>query len=90
VLPSVKGSGSVSGGIDKLKSIDVFVTNKSANIIRESQWYQWKIGKDGKPTNEPKDLHNHACDAIRYSLEFIKSQMPRRPAFAAGAKIDWG
>ena len=77
IRAATKGAGSVSGGIDKLKSLDVFVTNQSKNIIRESQWYVWNIGKDGKPTNEPKDLHNHSMDALRYAAQEIRPVIKR-------------
>lgn len=90
VVAARKGAGSISGGIDKLKSMDVLITNRSANLHRESQWYQWQIGKDGKATNEPKDLHNHLIDSLRYSIEHITSKAPRSRPIAAGARIDWG
>lgn len=90
VVGAKKGAGSVSGGIDLIKSKNVFVTNNSPNIWKESQWYQWKIGRDGKPTNEPKDLHNHAIDAIRYGNQHINSQAPRPATRSVGRQIDWG
>jgi len=77
IRAATKGAGSVSGGIDKLKSLDVLVTNNSKNIIRESQWYVWNMGKDGKPTNEPKDLHNHSMDAMRYAAQEIRPVIKR-------------
>ena len=90
VVGAKKGEGSVSGGIDKLKSMDIFATLRSANLHREFQWYKWKIGKDGKPTNEPKDLHNHGIDAIRYSIFNIFSQRPIAKPMVTGRRIEWG
>jgi len=89
VVGAKKGPGSVSGGIDRIKSMDVFVTDRSTNIWKESQWYQWSIGKDGKPTNEPKDLHNHCMDSIRYSLDHLVNNAPRSPVRTMGRRIDW-
>lgn len=72
---AVKGPGSVSGGIDKLKSLEVYVTSRSKNLWKEVDWYVWKMDrKTGEPVSpeDPVDMHNHGMDAIRYGLDEIK------------------
>ena len=89
VIPAKKGAGSVSGGIDFIKSKDVFITHDSRNGLKEANWYCWNIGRDGKPTNEPKDIHNHFWDAVRYGIQHINNQAPRSPVRVAGARQEW-
>jgi len=77
IVGAEKGSGSILAGIDKLKSLEVFVTEDSRDYWKEVQWHSWKLGKDGKPTNTPLDLHNHLIDATRYAIS--KEVMRPRP-----------
>jgi phage terminase large subunit len=67
IMSAEKKSGSILAGIDKLKSLNVYVTESSRDIWREAGWYCWKTDKNGRPTNVPIDLHNHAIDAMRYA-----------------------
>lgn len=61
-----KCAGSINSGIDIVKRYKLNITRRSANIRDEISKYRWKINKDGKKTNEPVDMFNHALDAIRY------------------------
>lgn len=61
-----KGQGSIIAGIDKMLSMDIFVTRRSYNILRELRKYVWAKDMDGKYINEPEDHDNHAIDAARY------------------------
>lgn len=61
-----KGPGSIIAGIDKLSSMEIFVTEDSDNIREESRKYVWAKDKDGKYINVPEDHDNHCMDAIRY------------------------
>ena len=88
VLPCVKGAGSISGGIDKIKSVNVFATKNSRNLWREYQWYAWKLDGSGNATNEPIDLHNHGMDAIRYSMEGIRPTPKRHRPSTGGAYVE--
>ena len=88
VLPCVKGAGSVSGGINKIKSLNVFATKNSRNLWREYQWYAWKLDASGNATNEPIDLHNHGMDAIRYSMEGIRPTPKRHRPSTGGAYVE--
>jgi phage terminase large subunit len=69
ILPSQKGADSVRVGIDRIKSKELFVTERSTNMINELENYRWEVDKNGKPTNKPIDAYNHTIDATRYALE---------------------
>jgi phage terminase large subunit len=63
----------VTEGIRKVKSMPLFVTAKSTNLIKELKGYKWKTDKDGKPIkdkdkDEPVKFNDHACDALRYAI----------------------
>ena len=73
-VPSVKGQGSVNYGIQLLQDQKIKVTKSSTNLIKEYRNYAWKLDKDGKPTNTPEDFWNHALDATRYAISYLKSQ----------------
>lgn len=66
VVAAEKGAGSVNAGINNLRSFDVHVMEDSRNIWREYEDYVWRLDKDKRPTNTPKDENNHAIDAMRY------------------------
>lgn len=61
-----KGPGSVKAGIDKMKSMQLFVTKNSMNAIKEYRNYKNKQDKNGKWLNEPIDDFNHLIDGERY------------------------
>lgn len=61
-----KGPGSVKAGIDKLKSMRICITRRSANLIKEFKNYKYKQDRNGKWLNEPIDDFNHGIDAVRY------------------------
>ena len=46
----------------------LFVTKRSLNLIRELRNYTWAKDRDGKLTDQPIDVFNHALDAMRYAL----------------------
>ena len=74
IVPAVKGKGSVKAGIDYLQSINVWVTSRSTNVLKEYRNYMWTRKKhDEGFINEPQDLWNHAMDAIRYGAYGYKS-----------------
>lgn len=59
IYPVEKGAGSVNAGIDKMQSMDIFITERSYNLIREYRNYVWAKDKDGNYINEPEDHDNH-------------------------------
>ncbi len=66
ICPVDKFPGSIKAGIDKIKDMEFFVTERSYNIITELRKYVWDKDKDGNYINEPVDEYNHLMDAIRY------------------------
>ena len=46
----------------------LFVTKRSLNVIRELRNYTWAKDRDGRLTDQPVDVFNHALDAMRYAL----------------------
>ena len=67
VMPADKD---VWAGIQKIKSMPLFITENSINLLQELKNYKWKTDKDGtiKPTEEPVKLNDHALDALRYAV----------------------
>lgn len=71
IIGSKKGKGSISHGIDSVRSKKISVTKRSLNIIKEYRNYIWIKDDNGKILNEPRDLFNHTMDAIRYIISFF-------------------
>lgn len=67
----------VWAGIQKIKSMPLYITENSINLLKELKNYKWKTDKDGtiKPTEEPVKLNDHALDALRYAV-FTKLSAP--------------
>lgn len=57
-------------GISKLKSMPLYVTKSSANLIKELKNYKWRTDKDGNPhvPEQPVKFNDHAIDALRYAV----------------------
>lgn len=66
IYATEKGAGSINAGIDKMKDMEIFITKRSYNLIREHRKYVWAKDKDGNYINEPEDHDNHGIDAARY------------------------
>lgn len=60
----------VWAGIQKIKSMPLYITRRSTNLINEIKNYKWKTDKDGniKETEEPVKMNDHALDALRYAV----------------------
>jgi phage terminase large subunit len=63
VSPSYKGPDSIRSGIEKIKSLTVFVDPTSDNLLNEVDLYSWNDA-----TGRPIDKWNHALDSLRYAL----------------------
>lgn len=88
IIGSKKGKGSISHGIDSVRSKKIYVTKRSLNIIKEYRNYIYLKDDTGKITNEPRDLFNHSMDAIRYAIAFLNpkrevKEYPEQPAYEA-------
>lgn len=66
IVPVRKGAGSVSAGIEKMRTFRLCITRRSRNIKYELENYCWEKDRDGALTNAPIDKYNHAMDAVRY------------------------
>jgi len=67
IYPVEKGAGSIIAGIEKTKEFNMYVTERSYNIMKELRNYVWDKDKDGRYVNAPADGQaDHACDAVRY------------------------
>lgn len=64
-------------GIRKVKSMPLYITKRSANVIKEIKSYKWKKNKDDKVLDEPVKFMDHAMDSIRYAV-FTHSIKPQR------------
>lgn len=68
VEPAEKGPGSVSAGIDMLQGLEVYYTEESEDIARESREYKWRLDRNKLPTGNPQDGNDHLMDGIRYGV----------------------
>lgn len=66
IHPVRKYAGSVLAGINKMKEYKIYVTRRSANIIKEFKNYTYRKDKNGNWLNEPIDAFNHSIDSVRY------------------------
>jgi len=68
----------VYAGIQKVKSMPLYITPQSSNLIKEIKSYKWKLDKDGKihPDEVPVKFNDHALDALRYGV-YTKLNRPR-------------
>jgi len=71
----------VWGGIMKVKSYNLHVTNSSHNLKRELQSYKWQVDKNGNILADEKPVkeNDHLLDAMRYGV-FTKLSRPQ---------VDW-
>lgn len=66
----------VTEGIKKVKSMPLYITSRSTNVIKEIKSYKWKTDKNGKIIDdEPTKYMDHGMDAIRYAV-FTKLSRP--------------
>lgn len=81
IYPVEKGKGSVIAGIEKAKEFNIFVTERSYNLMNELRNYVWDKDKDGHYVNQPADEQDdHLCDSFRYYVYGMilgKIQKPR-------------
>jgi phage terminase large subunit len=66
----------VTEGIRKVKSMPLYITERSTNLMKEIKQYKWKVDKNGKTLDEPVKFMDHGLDALRYGV-FTKLTQPR-------------
>lgn len=90
IHPVVKFGGSIEAGITKMLELKIFITKRSANVIKEFKNYTYAQDKEGKWLNKPIDAYNHAIDAIRYwVLTNILGGTPRQISKDKLSKLVW-
>ena len=65
VIPAAK---SVKDGIDFIKRLNLYISNKCSSTIKEIKLYKWKEDKNGAILDEPVKHFDHAMDAMRYAI----------------------
>lgn len=71
--PAIKD---VTEGIRKVKSLPLYITKRSVNLLKEARSYKWKTDKDGRVLDEPVKFMDHGLDAGRYGT-FTKLSVPK-------------
>lgn len=86
IRPVEKYAGSVKAQIDKLKRFDkIYINTRCRNTLKEIKSYTWKMGKNGKYTDEPIDVFDDAMAALRYSTDLFG--VPRKASTASKTKL---
>lgn len=70
----------VKEGIMKVKSMPLYVTKSSSNLLKEFKMYKWKTDSNGNSFDEPVKLFDHGCDAMRYAI-YTKLARPKISSF---------
>jgi len=69
-----KGDGSIKSGIDWLKAHKIHVhLSNCPETAREFQAYKYREDKDGNVLDMPVKFNDHAMDALRYAVEYWRS-----------------
>jgi phage terminase large subunit len=74
--PVVKKS--ILHGLDLMKRHFLYIEKSSVNVINEFQSYQWRTDRDGVLLDMPEDKYNHTIDAIRYVVESVIGNKPKK------------
>lgn len=74
IRESVKGTDSIIHGIQKLQQYKIVVDYRCTETITELENYSWQKDKiTNEYINKPIDNFNHTLDALRYSLQCVKT-----------------
>lgn len=55
-------------GINLINQNQIYITERSKNLIKELQSYTWMKDREGNTINKPIDAFNHCIDAARYAI----------------------
>lgn len=66
IYPVQKGPGSIMAGIDKMLTMDIYITERSINAQDEFRNYVWAKDKEGQYINMPEGGKDHIVDSCRY------------------------
>jgi phage terminase large subunit len=68
---------SVIDGIKMVKSMPLYITRSSVNLLKEIKSYKWKVDKDGRVLDEPVKFLDDAMDAMRYAI-YTRMHRPKK------------
>jgi phage terminase large subunit len=68
IFAAQKPKDSVVDGIRAVKEYKIHHHIESVDTIKETRRYKWRLGKDGKPIDEPVKLDDHSKDPERYYI----------------------
>jgi len=74
--PCIKDS--ILHGIQLIKQHKLFIHKDSKNLLNELQEYKFKVDKDGNILDVPEDKNNHLIDGLRYAIEMLEKNKPRK------------
>jgi phage terminase large subunit len=78
IVPAIKGPGSIEDGVEFLRSFDIVVHPRCANVINELTLYSYKTHpQTGEIMPILEDKDNHTVDALRYALEALRRVKPK-------------
>lgn len=83
VVPTNKGADSVRHGIKAVQDLQISVTKRSANLLKEYRNYLWAVDKDGHilPGVPDQSSQDHGLDAVRYAINSLVSVIRKREMF---------
>ena len=79
IIPCKKGQNSIIEGIKHLQGLQIHITSRSTNTIKEIQSYQWKVDKDNNVIETVEKSNDHSMDAIRYVVYTLYYNPEGRP-----------
>ena len=71
IFPCQKGADSINQGIQLVQGLNISVTKRSVNLLKEYRNYLWQEDKDGKIINKPNPGGDHLLDAVRYAISSL-------------------
>lgn len=76
MIRATKGANSIKDGVEFIKSYDVAIHPRCAQIAKEFAHYRYKIDKKTEEIlPELEDGYEHGIDSIRYALELLRKSI---------------
>jgi len=84
IIGCKKGTDSVRNGVKTVQDLEISVTKRSTNLIKEYRNYLFQVNKEGiADMGKPEKGNDHLMDALRYGLtSMINVQRRREMALA--------
>lgn len=73
IKPTVKGKNSIMEGIKLIRDYKLCITKRSLRLIEELRNYCYETDLNGNYLDKPIDKYNHAIDALRYAVAYLKN-----------------